>query len=339
MVETQLLSDQRLIDSISTYYGIKITSITRLALGADIHATVYKARTQDSQNSYFVKLKRGHHHDIGAEILELLHNAGITQIILPIKTKKGLLLQLIGEFTLMVFPYVEGQNGFDRNLTDYQWKMLGAALKQLHKIDVPSTLKQRLRKETFSAQWREAVRSLYYYIESNDVIDDPVAIQMQKLMMQHQTLIYQLVDNAEQLSQSIQHGQLPEFVLCHCDIHAGNVLLQEDSTIYIVDWDEPILAPKERDLMFIGAGVGNVWNKPQEEKSFYDSYGEVKIHKPLLAYYRIERIVEDIAQYGQQLLLPPTTDSSYKDRMESYHHFNAQFAPNGVVEIALKTYF
>ena len=34
--------------------------------------------------------------------------------------------------------------------------------------------------------------------------------------------------------------------------------------IYIVDWDEPIMAPKERDLMFIGGGVANVWNKPRK---------------------------------------------------------------------------
>lgn len=32
----------------------------------------------------------------------------------------------------------------------------------------------------------------------------------------------------------------------------------------IVDWDEPIMAPKERDLMFIGGGVANVWNDPSE---------------------------------------------------------------------------
>ena len=30
------------------------------------------------------------------------------------------------------------------------------------------------------------------------------------------------------------------------------MLIHENSDIYIVDWDEPIMAPKERDLMFIG---------------------------------------------------------------------------------------
>lgn len=29
------------------------------------------------------------------------------------------------------------------------------------------------------------------------------------------------------------------------------------------------MAPKERNLMFIGGGVANVWNNPREEKFFY----------------------------------------------------------------------
>ena len=63
------------------------------------------------------------------------------------------------------------------------------------------------------------------------------------------------------------------------------------------------MAPKERDLMFIGGGVANVWNNPHEEEFFYKGYGKTKINRLILAYYRHERIVEDIAEYGQALLL------------------------------------
>lgn len=33
----------------------------------------------------------------------------------------------------------------------------------------------------------------------------------------------------------------------------GNVLISKNGSIYIVDWDQPVMAPKELDLMFIGA--------------------------------------------------------------------------------------
>ena len=143
--------------------------------------------------------------------------------------------------------------------------------------------------------------------------------------------IHRLVDRAEQLGKQIQE-QLPEFVLCHSDIHGGNVLMDGNDIIYMVDWDDPIMAPKERDLMFIGGGVANIWNRPHEEKYFYKGYGKTEINRTILAYYRHERIVEDIALYGQQLLL-----TSVGNRIESYKHFIAQFEPQGVVDIAFET--
>ena len=152
-------------------------------------------------------------------------------------------------------------------------------------------------------------------------------------MKKHKIAICRLVDRAEHLAQRVQE-QSPKFVLCHSDIHGGNVLIDGNDYLYIVDWDDPIMAPKERDLMFIGAGVANVWNKPHEEEFFYKGYGKTEVNKTLLAYYRHERIVEDIASYGQQLLL---TTAGGHNRIEWYEQFIAQFAPQGVVEIALKT--
>ena len=86
--------------------------------------------------------------------------------------------------------------------------------------------------------------------------------------------------------------------------------------------------------MFIGGGVGNVWNKPHEEELFYMGYGKTKINPIILAYYRFERIVEDIAEYSQVLLL---TTSGGEDRRVMYKHFKNMFEPSGVVEIAFKT--
>jgi spectinomycin phosphotransferase len=103
--------------------------------------------------------------------------------------------------------------------------------------------------------------------------------------------------------------------------------------IYIVGWDEPIMAPKERDLMFIGGGVGNVWNNVDEVTLFYKGYGKTEINSTVLAYYRHERIVEDIAIYGRELLLTTTRG---QDRAEIYRQFISMFEPRGVVDIAFK---
>src|SRR3984885_13021573 len=320
-----------LIDCLNTKYGIVATTLILLPLGADMNASVYKAETRDGQ-SYFVKLKRGHHSDISVTLLGLLQASGIQQIISPIKTIDGKLTQYLNDSTLTVYPFFNGQNGFCCHLTDDQWVGLGEALKQIHDLDLPPSIKDQIRKETYSSKWREAIRSLYSYIDG-DLDVDETALKLQAFMREHNAVIHRLVNRAESLSQMIPE-QSPEFVLCHSDIHGGNVLIDESGSIFIVDWDDPIMAPKERDLMFIGGGVANVWNNPHEEEFFYKGYGKTEINRTILAYYRHERIVEDIALYSQQLLL--TTDGG-KDREIMYKQFIDMFKPWGVVDIALKT--
>lgn len=330
MLEKQSFPDQVIISCLNTNYGIQVTTLTFLPIGADMNASLYKAEAHD-RTSYFVKLKRGHNHDISVVIVELLHKAGIQEIIPPLKTIQGRPTQRIEDFTLIVYPFVEGEDGFSRNLSDNQWFKLGKALRQVHEIDVSQSIQNQIRREVYSSQWRDAVRSLYTYIDAEPV--DEVASKLLKFMKKHMPAIRRFVDRAEELAQKLK-DQSPKFVLCHSDIHAGNVLLGENDAIYLVDWDEPIMAPKERDLMFIGGGVGNVWNKPHEEKLFYKGYGKTEVNAAILAYYRHERIVEDIAVYGSELLL---TTARGKDRPEMYRQFIAMFEPNGVVDIAFKT--
>lgn len=82
MLEKHALSDQAIIKCLNMNYGIAATTLTLLPIGADTNASIYKAQTFD-QTSYFIKLKLGHHHDIGVEIVELLQLAGTSQIIPP----------------------------------------------------------------------------------------------------------------------------------------------------------------------------------------------------------------------------------------------------------------
>ena len=296
-----------------------------------MNASVYKAETQ-KQLPYFVKIKNGHSHDISIAIMELLHHAKIQQIISPIKTIHAQSTQRINDFTLIVYPFIEGQDGFSRSLTDEQWLILGKTLRQIHEIEVPSSLQRRIRRETYSPKWREVVRSVYPHLEV-EPNGDEIAVKLLAFMKEHLEAIQRLVDRAEQLAKKL-HNEPTKFVLCHSDLHGGNILIDKTNNPYIVDWDEPIMAPKERDLMFIGGGVCNVWNKSFEEALFYKGYGKTEINRTILAYYRHERIVQDIAEYGQSLLFTTVKD---EDKLEMYKHFIGMFEPQGVVDIAFAT--
>jgi len=321
---------KNIIECLGMHYGIKTSELTLLPGGADLNATVYKANTNAS--SYFVKLMHGLGREAGLTILELLRINGVQQVIGPIKTIQDQFVQVIGDSSLIVFPFIEGKNGFDCHLVDHQWITLGQALKQIHAIAVPPAVQNLIRRETYSPKWREAIRSLYDRIEAG-LDGDEIASRLIHFMMDHRTIIFRLVDRAQKFSEEVQR-LAPELVLCHSDIHAGNVLIGKNEDIYIVDWDDPILAPKERDLMFIGGGVAGVWNKPDEVKLFYEGYGETTVNTSILAYYRHERILEDIVIYAQELIGNPSRD---RNKVIIYNHLASMFEPRNVVEIALET--
>lgn len=326
----QRLAHKQVIDYLKVYYGINVNELMLLPLGADINASIYKAKTWDQ--SYFVKLIYGHEHEAGLAVLALLQQAKVSLIIPPVLTIQGQLLQRINNATLMVQPFIDGQNCFSHILTDDQWIALGKCLKSIHALDVPPSIQVQLRKETFSPQWRTQIKSFYHLLEGDSGVDivDEISKNLLNFMKIHAHEIRRLVNRAEELAKECQVDS-SSFVLCHADLHGGNVIVDHNNAVYIVDWDNPILAPIERDLMFIGGGVGNVWNKQNEVELFYQGYGEVNLDLNLLAYYRHERIVEDIAIYIQQILY-----SCDKNRLELYKHFIHMFDPRGVVEIAFE---
>ena len=113
------------------------------------------------------------------------------------------------------------------------------------------------------------------------------------------------------------------------------MLITQYNDLYIVDWDNPLLAPKERDLMFIGGGIDNIWKRQQDIVVFYEGYGNAEIDLKVLAYYRYERIIEDLAAYGEQLL---STDEGGSDREQAYLRFAGNFEPGETIGIAEQTY-
>src|SRR5262249_6620329 len=158
---------------------------------------------------------------------------------------------------------------------------------------------------------------------------EPVAAKLAAFLRTRHDEIAELVERADQLGRALL-ARSPDYVLSHSDLHANNVLIDADSALYLVDWENLIFAPKERDLMFIGAGVGGRWHRPHEAALFYRGYGQTEIDPTALAYYRYERIVEDIADFCEQLLL---SDAGGADRERGLRKLVEAFLPNNVVDI------
>ena len=302
-----------------------------LPLGADVHTAVYHVANEET--AYFLKLRSGVFDATSVALPRFLSDLGIAQIIPPLPTQTGRLWATLGSFKVILYPFVEGRNAYEAALRDRHWDELGTALKRIHSVTLPPALRRRIRRETYAPQGRVAVQAFLAGIE-REVLDDPIAIALAAFLQSKREVILGLVGRAGQLAQRLR-AQPPAFVVCHSDIHAGNLLIGTDGALYIVDWDEPILAPKERDLMYIGGGLlASGLIPPEEETRFHRGYGQTVINPVALAYYRYERIIQDIAAFCRELLL---TDAGGADRAQSLRYLMSNFLPNGTIEIACQS--
>ncbi len=331
MLEKPDIPDSALRLCLREQYGFSADQIEFLPLGADVNSAVYRVVADDG-SAYFLKLRGGTFDEITVEVPRLLSTEGIDQVVAPLETVTGRPYAPLNAYAATVFPFVDGRSGFDAAMSASQWRQLGTALKSIHSVDVPPLLRQRIPRETYSTYWRDRVRVLLARAERTE-FSEPTALRLSGFLRSRHDDISHFVGRADAFGVALRSRSLVQ-VLCHADIHAGNVLIGADDALYIVDWDTVTFAPKERDLMFIGGGVGGVWERALDEELFYRGYGPAPIDMMAVAYYRYERIVQDIAAFCEQILL---TDGGGKDREASLVFFLDQFQPNNVVAIALET--
>lgn len=332
MLEKPELKDEKIINCLKTEYRLSVEKIAFLPLGADLNTAVYRVVTND-ETVYFLKLRRGEFDEATVAVPKYLSDLGIKQIIPSLTTQTGQLWASLAPFKVILYPYVEGHNGFERNLSDQQWVEFGAALKRFHTADIPSAITSSIQREKFSPQWRDTVKMFLERIEE-ETFDEPVAVEMAAFLKIKGDETLELVKRAERFAQMLQE-QPPEFILCHADIHAWNLLIDDNDAFYMVDWDTLIFAPKERDLMFVGGGLGGNGHTPREEEAlFYQGYGQTQIDPIAMAYYRYERIIEDIAVYCGQIFL---SDEGGEDRKQSLEYLKSNFLPNSTIEIACQS--
>ena len=331
MLEKPDISEEFVISRLHAEYGLHVAELTFLPIGADLGTAVYRVVADDGK-PYFLKLRKGFD-EISVTVPLFLKSQGVQEIIAPVETKLNQHWADFNDYKIILYPFIEGKDGFEKELTDDHRRTLGIALQAIHSAQLPSELKRLIPQENFSPQGRESLKSLQALVE-NKTFDDSTAAKLAEFMKSKRDEITRLVERAEQLASELQSKPL-ELVLCHTDIHGGNILIRNTGKLHIVDWDNPLLAPKEYDLIFIGGGIDEIWKSEREEAVFYEGYGETQINLAALAYYRYERVIQDLAVIGEQLLL---TNEGGADRERSHGWFTSNFESGNTIEIADKSY-
>jgi spectinomycin phosphotransferase len=331
MLEKPQVPDELITSCLQVEFRLDVARMTFLPLGLDINTAVYRI-DDDKGTAYFLKLRKGDFNPITVAIPNFLSNLGVHTVIAPIETVNDQLFGRFEEYTIILFPFISGKDGYEVRLSEHHWVELGRTLHRVHTAKLPASLAKLIPSEIYDPQWRETVKLFQKQIDERKY-HEPVAEKLSIFMKTKQSEINYLVRRADELAHALCQ-ESPDLVLCHSDAHPGNYLIAESGALYLVDWDNPIFAPKERDLMCFGSGMSGEQPGGVEERSFYQGYGPVEIDQRQLAYYRYERIIQDIAEFCNQLLL--TTEGG-EDREQAYKYFKSSFLPGHVLDVAVET--
>jgi spectinomycin phosphotransferase len=311
-------------------YGLAVTQLAFLPLGHDASAWAYCARTAD-QRAYFLKVRTRIANAAGLLVPRYLHDCGIAQVVAPLPTTTGALWAAAGDYAAILYPFVAGVTGMERGMADQQWIDYGALLRQVHETAPAPHLMRAMGRESFVPGGAGTVRRLDAQIGTRPFAD-PAAQALATFWQARRADIRLLLDRAEDLGHRLAAAG-PPFVLCHADIHTNNVLVDDAGRVWFVDWDDTLLAPRERDLMFVVGGLRRGLVGPGEEARFFAGYGATTADPLALAYYRAARAISDLGEEAEVVFARP--DLGLVTRREAANRAQRLFQPGYLVALAL----
>jgi spectinomycin phosphotransferase len=278
-------------------YALNAVTLDFLSLGLDYNAGVYRVVSEQG-TSYLLKAKAGSLYEPGCLVPGYLRDQGIASVVAPLPTKKNTLWTQLGAWTVIVYPFIEGDTSWT-GMTDEQWKEVGTIFKRIHQVMLPPEGFESLRKETFDPT--EYVRSVRAF-ESQHAHSEGGSVSerfLRSSWVAHQPTIHKVVTSLEKLAGVLQRRSGP-YVICHADLHPANLIRDRAGHVFVIDWDDVMLAPKERDFIYVREPQAD-GSARQDAPPFFQGYGQTEIDWVALTYYRWERVVTDLIECAQQV--------------------------------------
>jgi spectinomycin phosphotransferase len=229
-------------------YDLRASAIKFLPLGYDLNAAVYKVSAEDGTD-YFLKIRFGPVDESGLLVPRTLSERGIRNVLAPLKTRSSALWCSCDGPSLVLYPFVAGADAMTSGMTDEQWHVFGSTLQAVHSSGLTEELSGRLPVETFVLPSGALVRHILDLTNTME-FENTVTAQFAAIWRENAARIHQMLARAEELGRQLQFRSF-DHVLCHADIHAANILVSDDGQIHLIDWDGPLIAPRERDLLFV----------------------------------------------------------------------------------------
>jgi spectinomycin phosphotransferase len=274
-------------------FGLEVVSLERVRGGADENAALWRAR-DEAGVSYAVKWSSGGS-SAGLVVSAHLARLGVAGVPAPIATRAGRAWSERAGRRLSATRWLSDARALDAGMSERHWTAFGALLARVHAAPVPEPVRAALPLETHGHERAAlALRALERCARGDDV----------ELVERARSTGRLLLERADALAPGLRARPMAP-VICHGDPHLLN-LLREGERLWLIDWDDAALAPRERDLLFVlGGGVLPFAPVGEREQGwFLAGYGDAVPDPERLAYHRCVRALEDLALPALQLADP-----------------------------------
>ena len=306
--EPPRVSEQRLLTCLRDEYNLISVAFEFLPRGRDYHAGLFRIVTAQT-TAYLLKINTRPLYEPAFQVPHYLQSHGITSVVAPIPTQHHALWTRLEDWVVTVFPFIEGDTSLT-GMTDAQWRMTGTIFRQIHQTPLPPAGFASLRTESFDpsayARWVGSFETEHLAALATGGSAERA---LYASWLAHQAIIHKAVTTLARLALVLRSRTFP-LVICHADLHAANLLRDGAGHVFVIDWDEVMLAPKERDFIFI--------REPHAE-DFWRGYGPGEIDWTVLTYFRWERVVQDfIEDAGQVCFRDDLSENSKADLARAF---------------------
>jgi len=275
------------------HYRLKATSIRPGPRGFVAETHIVET---DGPN-YFAKLTPISRYSANIEkalpVQKELHDLGIRQMSYPMPTTSGALSVTLDRDILVVYTFIDGEQTFDYPLEAYV-----DLLTHVHRarITVPAG------RETFEDPTLRLFERQLDQILRGTFVEPSQQEFHREIRLIERELEGDLNRYRRLLGELARIHDAP-MVVTHNDA-PGNILRDTSGRLYLIDWDDVLLAPPERDTWFH-------LTTPQAAAAFLPLYQRAflnyEVDQRFYAFYLYKRYFEDIEGFLGRVLSPDTT--------------------------------
>jgi len=247
-------------------------------------------------------------------------------------TKTGRVWTTDEPWTVAMYPFLDGTTSWT-GMTDAQWREVGAIFQTIHHMHLPTDERAKLLQETFEPDgYRQWVQTYEPHILDPIWEANPHQQALHTTWIHHQLTIQDVLTALDRLGHDLRSRVL-SMGMCHADLHPANILRPASGQVFIIDWDEVMLAPKERDFIFLATSTTD--EDMSHHYPFFQGYGDIEIDWVALTYYRFERVIQDLIACAQDVLFTPNAGEGVQT--ESVQLFDDILSEEGELTMALRT--